>query len=385
MQDEQNIFSDEIKDLAGFIKCLAHPARLSILHHLSKQEHCICNQIVSHLPLSQATVSQHLKTLKSLNLIKGEIEGKSICYCINKEAMKSYAAKTQIFLNQVIRNLTLEKMEKENKTTGACCGSSQQAVFDPQHIKEVVRERYAQVIQTRSCCGDSQKNTKTLVDGYDTVAGYVPSADYGLGCGIPTQHAQINPGDTVLDLGSGAGNDVFIVRHLVGESGSVIGLDFTDEMIAKANENKAKMGFNNTHFVKGEIENIPLDDEAIDVVVSNCVINLVPDKHKAFSEIYRVLKSGGHFCISDMVVNGDMEEEMRRDLGLYSGCIAGALSEDTYIAMVKELGFQTIEIKSKRAVITTKENLEAKYTPEKAEAMWKLKDSLFSINLFAKK
>ena len=152
-----------------------------------------------------------------------------------------------------------------------------------------------------------------------------------LGCGLPTEFAGIKEGDTVIDLGSGAGNDVFIARSIVGDSGKVIGLDFTDEMLAKANNNNAKLGYKNVEFKLGEIEQMPFENNIADVVVSNCVLNLVPDKNKAFAEIYRILKPGAHFCVSDIVLKGELNPELRKSAAMYAGCISGALQQEEYL------------------------------------------------------
>jgi ubiquinone/menaquinone biosynthesis C-methylase UbiE len=183
---------------------------------------------------------------------------------------------------------------------------------------------------------------------YTKMDGYVEEADLKLGCGIPTAHAGIRKGDRVLDLGSGAGNDCFVARSLVGESGFVTGLDFTDEMLEKANQNNRKMGFSNVEFVKGDIEQIPLPDNTYDVVISNCVLNLVPDKHRAFSEIRRVLKPGGHFCVSDIVLKGELPHNMREAAALYAGCVSGALQMEDYLEIVKEAGYAQVEVKDER-------------------------------------
>ncbi len=272
--------------------------------------------------------------------------------------------------------------DSSNDSSCGCDNSKSESLGSAEDIKQVVQDRYSKVVTSRACgCGSSG----SFADGYDKLEGYNQSADYGLGCGIPTEHANIQPGNSVLDLGSGAGNDVFVARAIVGETGHVIGVDFTDAMIQKANDNKEKTGFTNVEFRKGDIEDMPVDNDSIDVVISNCVINLVPDKKKAFSEIYRVLKPGGHFCISDMVVNGQMEDSIRRDLELYAGCIAGAVSQDEYMGMLREIGFSNPEIRASKKVITSRERLDTKYSPEKAENMWSLSDKLFSITFYAVK
>ena len=189
-----------------------------------------------------------------------------------------------------------------------------------------------------------------MQDEYDHLDGYVADADLGLGCGLPTEHAGIKKGDTVLDLGSGAGNDVFVARAIVGNEGKVIGLDMTEEMIDKAKKNNAKLGYKNVEFHLGDIEQMPFDNNIIDVVVSNCVLNLVPDKKKAFAEIYRILKPGAHFCVSDIVLKGELPAGLKKSAEMYAGCVAGALQQDEYLSIIKETGFANIEIKKTKVI-----------------------------------
>ncbi len=223
-------------------------------------------------------------------------------------------------------------------------------------IKQIVKEKYGSIAKTAGlsqdcgCACSPDVNFSIMADDYSKLEGYVEDADLNLGCGLPTQFAGIKEGDTVIDLGSGAGNDVFIARSLVGESGKVIGLDMTPEMLIKAEKNKFKLGYHNVDFIYGEIENIPLPNDTADVIVSNCVLNLVPDKEKAFNEIYRILKSGGHFCISDIVINGKLPEKIKRSAELYAGCVAGASSKDEYFAIVDKTGFKNIEIKKEKII-----------------------------------
>ncbi len=221
-------------------------------------------------------------------------------------------------------------------------------------LKLAVKEKYSQIANqsllnretsccgSGACCGDMEINM--IGDEYEGVEGHVADADLGLGCGLPTQYAGINAGDSVLDLGSGAGNDCFIARSIVGENGSVTGLDFTEAMIAKARENNEKLGFTNIHFVQGDIESMPLPDNSFDVVVSNCVLNLVPDKVKAFAEMWRVMKPGGHFCVSDVVTIGSLPEAVQKDMELYAGCVSGAISHDEYLNMISQTGFSNTSI-----------------------------------------
>jgi arsenite methyltransferase len=227
-------------------------------------------------------------------------------------------------------------------------------------LKQIVKEKYGQIAkQNSSCCGpsnccggDSSKivGYTIMKDEYDNLDGYVAEADLGLGCGLPTEFADIKEGNTVVDLGSGAGNDVFVARAIVGESGKVIGIDMTEEMIDKAIRNNQKLGYTNVEFKFGEIENMPLENSIADVVVSNCVLNLVPDKEKAFREIYRILKPGAHFCVSDIVIKGEMTAELQKSAEMYAGCVSGAVEEDGYLKLINDAGFKNIEIKKRKKI-----------------------------------
>jgi len=219
----------------------------------------------------------------------------------------------------------------------------------PEELKQIVQEKYSDVVtQSTSCCADdccsSDKSASLLTEEYENQDGYFAEADYNLGCGVPTKLAGIKKGETVLDLGSGAGNDVFIVRHQVGESGKVIGVDFTPQMIKQANINKEKLSYTNVEFKLGDIESLPVESDSVDVVISNCVLNLVPDKVKAFQEIYRVLKPGAHFCVSDIINNGKLPQGLTESAEAYAGCISGAIPREEYLAIIKKSGFSNIEI-----------------------------------------
>jgi len=227
-------------------------------------------------------------------------------------------------------------------------------------IKEIVREKYGEIAkQSSSCCGptsccgttDSKIAGYTVMqDDYHHLDGYVADADLGLGCGLPTEFAAIKKGDVVVDLGSGAGNDVFVTRALTGAEGKVIGIDMTKEMIDKANANNAKLGYTNVEFRLGDIESMPLDGSIADVVVSNCVLNLVPNKQKAFAEIYRVLKTGGHFCVSDIIIKGELPENLKASAEMYAGCVAGAIQQDDYLKIIEQTGFKNIEVKKTKVI-----------------------------------
>lgn len=210
-------------------------------------------------------------------------------------------------------------------------------------------------------------------------------ADLGLGCGLPTEHAGIKPGDSVLDLGSGAGNDCFVARALVGETGKVTGLDFTDEMIQKAKTNNRKLGYANVEFIKGDIEDMPIPENSYDVVISNCVLNLVPDKQKAFSEIFRVLKPGGHFCVSDIVLEGILPSKLQEDAELYAGCVSGAMQKSEYLNIIRSSGFKNIQIKTEMKNIIPEDLLIEYLSVDELTDFRKLDIGIFSITVTAEK
>jgi len=265
---------------------------------------------------------------------------------------------------------------------------------DSKELKNIVKQKYGEIAVKSdenccgptSCCGSSNITDYSVFnDDYTKLDGYVADADLNLGCGIPTEYADIKEGDTVLDLGSGAGNDVFVARQLVGNNGKVIGLDFTEEMIKKAKENNEKLGYQNVEFKLGDIEEMPLDDNSLDVIISNCVLNLVPDKQKAFSEIYRTLKPGAHFCVSDIVVKGNLNEELRKSAEMYAGCVSGAISEEEYIGKIEEQGFKNVQIK-KRKKIEFPENVLKEFLSEEGLKSYKNNvEGIFSITVTADK
>jgi SAM-dependent methyltransferase len=260
---------------------------------------------------------------------------------------------------------------------------------NPEELKQIVKDNYADIAlapnKGSGCCGDKEPDYAVLNLDYTQKPGYVADADLKLGCGIPTDHAGIKHGDHVLDLGSGAGNDCFVARSIVGEKGSVTGLDFTDEMLAKANRNNEKMGFKNVEFVKGDIEQIPLPNNTYDVVISNCVLNLVPDKVKAFSEIRRVLKPGGHFCVSDIVLKGELPDELQEAAALYAGCISGALQKEDYLQIVADAGFEGVVVKDEMINDVPDEYLLESVSQEAIDAYRKSGAGIYSITVVADK
>jgi SAM-dependent methyltransferase len=246
----------------------------------------------------------------------------------------------------------------------------------PDDVKTTVREKYAAIARSKEqgegscCCGSPGEELEVTMigDDYDGVEGYVADADMQLGCGVPTDLAGISAGDAVLDLGSGAGLDAFTARHIVGPEGRVVGVDMTPEMIRKARDNASSLGFDNVSFVEGDIENLPLDDAQFDVVISNCVLNLVPDKATAFSEMYRMLKPGKHFCVSDIVVQGTLPDAVRRSAEMYAGCVGGAIEEEEYVSTLHDAGFTDVDIVRRKTIEVPDEALLKRASEEEVAA-----------------
>jgi arsenite methyltransferase len=263
-----------------------------------------------------------------------------------------------------------------------------------ENIKQVVKEKYSEIANQSketnetSCCGSgccSNEVYTIMSDDYTNLAGYNPDADMGLGCGLPTQFAHMKKGDTVVDLGSGAGNDCFIARNAVGPEGKVIGIDMTEAMIAKARINADKLGLNNVEFRLGEIEDMPMAANKADVVVSNCVLNLVPDKRKAFEEIKRVLKPGGHFSISDVVLKGELPENIKKASEMYAGCVAGALQKEEYMNIIHDVGFTGVKIQKEKPIVIPDDILDKYLNAEELKAYKEKGTGIFSVTVFAEK
>jgi SAM-dependent methyltransferase len=263
-----------------------------------------------------------------------------------------------------------------------------------QELKDIVKERYAKIAEqgkaenASSCCGATTPSNKVyniMMDDYSETKGYVSDADLGLGCGLPTQFALIKKGDTVIDLGSGAGNDCFVARHETGSEGKVIGIDFTPIMIQKARINAEKLGYNNVEFREGDIDNMPVSDNVADVIVSNCVLNLVPNKQKVISEIFRALKPGGHFSISDIVLVGDLPKALKEDAEMYAGCVAGAIQKEEYLKHISDQGFVNINIQKEKP-ITIPDDILSKYLNKESIEQFNSEDvGIFSITVYAEK
>ncbi len=261
-------------------------------------------------------------------------------------------------------------------------------------LKSIVKQKYSEIaLQDKttnqsSCCGAGGCSTEVyniMTDDYSQMEGYNPDADLGLGCGLPTQFAKIEAGNTVIDLGSGAGNDCFIARKEAGENGQVIGIDFTPEMIALARKNAVAAGFTNVEFRRGDIENMPVSSNSADVVVSNCVLNLVPDKDGVFKEIFRVLKPGGHFSISDIVLAGDLPDALRHDAEMYAGCVSGAIQKEDYLSLITKNGFSELTIQKQKPIVIPDDILAQYLSAEEIENFKKGKTGIFSVTVYAEK
>ncbi len=263
-----------------------------------------------------------------------------------------------------------------------------------EHLKEIVRQKYTEIaLQDKetnqaSCCGSGYCSTEVyniMSDDYSTLEGYNPDADLGLGCGLPTQFAKIKRGDTVVDLGSGAGNDCFIARVETGEDGRVIGVDFTSAMIEKARANAQKLGYSNVEFRQGDIEKMPITANMADVIVSNCVLNLVPTKDAVFKEIFRVLKPNGHFSISDVVLIGELPDGLRKDAEMYAGCVSGAIQKEMYLELIRINGFSSITIQKEKAIIVPDDILKNYLNEQELNDFKTGNTGIFSITVYAEK
>ncbi len=263
-----------------------------------------------------------------------------------------------------------------------------------EELKQIVKEKYGEIaLQSKeqnesSCCGATSccpTDITIMAEDYSNLAGYQSTADLGLGCGLPTEYAHLKAGDTVLDLGSGAGNDCFVARSVVGETGKVIGVDMTEAMIQKAKANAQKLGFTNVEFRLGEIEDLPLAANRVDVVVSNCVLNLVPHKEQAFKETYRVLKPKGHFSISDVVLEGKLPAGLQKAAEMYAGCVSGAIQQEEYLGIIAQTGFTNVQVQKKR-LITLPDEVLANYLSAEELATYKASGTgIYSITVYAEK
>lgn len=261
-------------------------------------------------------------------------------------------------------------------------------------IRELVKQKYGEIVlqdkgkNQSSCCGSgccSTEGYNIMNEDYSGLKGYHADADLGLGCGLPTEFAHIREGDTVVDLGSGAGNDCFIARSLVGDKGKVIGIDFTPAMIEKARVNAEKLGFNNVEFRRGDIEEMPVTTDTVDVVVSNCVLNLVPDKDGVFREIFRILKPGGHFSISDIVLEGTLPPSLQQEAEMIAGCVAGAIQKKEYLQLIENNGFVNLTIQKEKSITIPDDILSAYLSEKQINRFRNSRTGIYSITVYAEK
>ncbi len=295
----------------------------------------------------------------------------------------------------------LGKNEAEPCCGPGCCDDKETDILTEvkteQELKDIVKDQYSKIaLQSKeqnesSCCGSTsaccgENTTYTIMsDEYNGMPGYNPDADLGLGCGLPTQFAKIKQGDTIVDLGSGAGNDCFVARAEAGDTGRIIGIDMTPAMVDKAKENAQKLGFTNVEFHLAEIENMPLAENTADVVVSNCVLNLVPNKVNAFREIYRILKPGGHFSISDIVLTGELPASLKAAATMYAGCVSGAVKKFEYLSIVEKAGFKNISVQKEKLIIIPDQILLDYMTADEAKEFIRSGYGIYSITVYAEK
>jgi arsenite methyltransferase len=263
-----------------------------------------------------------------------------------------------------------------------------------EQIKDMVRQKYSEIaLQDKdtnqaSCCGSGGCSTEVyniMSDDYTQLEGYNADADLGLGCGLPTQFAQIKKGDVVIDLGSGAGNDCFIARAETGETGKVIGIDFTPAMIEKARANADKLNFHNVEFRQGDIEKMPVTSNIADVIVSNCVLNLVPNKHGVIQEMFRVLKPGGHFSISDIVLVGTLPKKIQEAAEMYAGCVSGAIQKQAYLELIDVNGFKNVVLQKQKSIIIPDDILSQYLSPEEITTFKQSGTGIVSVTVYGEK
>lgn len=302
------------------------------------------------------------------------------------EIMKyNVLATPAIVVNGIVKSSGKLLSEKEISTI-----LTENNLSEEQQTKEMVKQKYSDIAlqgKESSCCCSNKTNKvyNIMSEGYDNMDGYEPEADLGLGCGLPTQFAQIKRDDTVIDLGSGAGNDCFIARAETGESGKVIGIDFALPMIEKARENARKRGYTNVEFREGDIENMPVESDTADVVVSNCVLNLVPNKKAVFKELYRVLKPNGHFSISDIVLTGELPKKIKTPAEMYAGCVASAIQKEEYLSYIQQAGFKNITIQKDKPIIIPNDILAQYLSDEEIEQYNQSETVIKSISVYAEK
>jgi len=354
-----------LENKVKFFKALADGTRLTILSYLLENSYCACD----FTPLTekdQTTVSKHLKVLADAGILKYEKRGRNVIYSIRDESTREMLLVLGIGEVKPCCDspngsgaFSTDADEIGNKKK--LIGKKEGEIMDADEKKAVIKKKYREIAMTggsccsSGCCGDSNATDLSKSIGYsENDLKATPDANLGLGCGNPTAFAEIKPGDVVLDLGSGAGFDCFLAAEKVGSSGKVIGVDMTPEMLEKAKANALKYGYSNVEFRSGDIEALPVEDKSVNIIISNCVVNLAPHKEKVFREAFRVLKPGGRMYLSDMVLLAELPEDLKNDKDLLAGCVAGALLKEEYLRLLKEAGF-SIEILNEDSEISERQ------------------------------
>ncbi|MBI2886122.1 MAG: arsenite methyltransferase [Chloroflexi bacterium] len=323
------------------LEALSHPVRLRILDLLGQREACFCGDMVEVFGMAQSTVSHHLKVLKEAGLIRGTSQGIWVCYCLDPEGLE----RARLAVDRRLRRAT-DYTQEEMKVS-------------EQHeaIKEAVRGYYGQkarsqigrltsaspllpVLESAACC--SAEETTAPAGATDALPEDI--SQFSLGCGNPVGIASIQPGEAVLDLGSGGGLDCFLAAQRTGPQGRVIGVDMNPDMVALARKNTARVQAQNVEFRLGELEHLPVESETVDLVISNCVINLVPDKNAVFREAFRALRPGGRLCVADIVASAPLPASLRDDPQQWCGCVAGAIPQEEYLERLRAAGFQDLQV-----------------------------------------
>jgi arsenite methyltransferase len=323
---------EKLRALSSDLTVISVRTRLVILYLLKDKPHCVCD-IGSHTGMSQSLISHHLADLENAKLISCKREGKFVDYFLTEKG------------GRVVKALDLLLSSKYYQTF---IGVS----MDTAQIKTTVKDHYGDIAKKSGSCCCKCSCVPAQPSAYAKKIGYknkdmisVPEgANLGLGCGNPTAIDTLKTGEWVLDLGSGAGFDAFLAAKAVGETGKVFGVDMTPEMVEKANENIRKGDYANVEFKLGEIEDLPIESNTINAVISNCVINLSPDKVQVFKEAYRVLKTGGRLMVSDIVLEQPLPDSVRENLTVYVGCISGAILQESYLGAMEKAGFKDIRI-----------------------------------------
>ena len=340
----QMLDRDKAEEYAEWFRTLSDATRVQILAWIAQQPTgTSVKDLTAVFPQSQSTISHHLSALANTCFVTVTRTGTQATYRVNPACADE--------MPDAVSILTGSCCSDANAAPAACCSTSSEEALTEPDLREVVQERYAAIAReaAQGCCSPGQLTPTgvfgaSLYGADDTEGATAEAVSMSLGCGIPATHADLQPGERVLDLGSGAGADVMIAARQVGPTGSVVGVDMTPEMIDLARTQASEAGLTNVRFELGFLEELPLGDASIDVIISNCVINLTSDKRAALAEAYRVLAPGGRLAISDVVLVGELDDATKADVAQWTGCIAGALPADEYRQILKSLGFGSVSV-----------------------------------------